>query len=92
MELVILALSAGTLVLLAAHLIDYGSESKLRRQPCCECLTTTFRQTKCPCRSKTPPNTPERGKFSLAAYNPVAAFNPTPMGGALSRRLIRTQE
>jgi hypothetical protein len=30
MELVILALSAGTLVLLAAHLIDYASESKLR--------------------------------------------------------------
>jgi hypothetical protein len=26
MELVILALSAGTLVLLSAHLIDYGSE------------------------------------------------------------------
>jgi hypothetical protein len=28
MELVILALSAGTLVLLATHLIDYASESK----------------------------------------------------------------
>ena len=30
MELVILALNAGTLVLLATHLIDYASESKLR--------------------------------------------------------------
>ena len=30
MELVILALSAGTLVLLATHLINYASESKFR--------------------------------------------------------------
>jgi hypothetical protein len=30
MELVILALSAGMLVLLATHLVDYASESKLQ--------------------------------------------------------------
>jgi hypothetical protein len=30
MELVILALSAGTLVLLVTHVIDYASEPKLR--------------------------------------------------------------
>jgi hypothetical protein len=75
MELVILALSAGTLVLLATHLIDYASESTFRSTALLRMPDDEFPVHDAPLPFEDAANTTKPRNFLPAVYNPVAALN-----------------